>query len=458
MFYFFIFIIFVIFSKLNIINEFALASDYKPHEIIVKYKEGTIRGCGLSKKCGLNEQREVIHPESQIEKWTLPDSLEVTDALLQLQAHKNFDYVQPNYIIHSEPLSKRDSLAFNSIQSGASFQWFYDLFHALPVGKDKWVRLFEKPSFDRIRKEKNTHKEVINYGIKHIHAHRAWDISRGSSEFIVANIDSGVNYMHYGLQKNLWVKTEAGDPAYGIGYDFVEEDNLPYDFNGHGTHTAGIIGALGVGVAQDVSIMNLRILDGEGTGTTSDSIRAIHYAIDHSAKVINASWSGASESRTTVNSHFNLALYEAVNDARKAGVLFVAAAGNQKNDNDNPFSSSYPASYDLDNVISVAAIDHKNKFASFSNYGDRTTHLAAPGVDILSTYLDQEYAYSSGTSMAAPHVTGAIALLWSKYPDWDYLKIKNLILNHVDVLPELEGKVMTSGVLNIHSTLLAAEE
>lgn len=255
-------------------------------------------------------------------------------------------------------------------------------------------------------------------------APRAWELTVGSSEVVVGVVDTGIDYDHPDLNANMWTNPGevAGngidDDRNGVvddvyGFNALLNSGDPKDDNLHGTHCAGTIGAVGnnsigvVGVNQRVKLMGLKFLDRTGSGSLSNAIKAIDYAIAMKQKynisrmVLNNSWGGGGYSQP---------LYDAIQRAHAAGIIFVAAAGNESNDNDaNP---SYPAGYDLPNVVSVAAIDKNGNVASFSNYGASTVDIAAAGVDILSTAPNGAYASLSGTSMATPHVAGALALLW----------------------------------------------
>ncbi len=188
---------------------------------------------------------------------------------------------------------------------------------------------------------------------------------------------------------------------------------------------------------------------GDGSGTTADAIRAIDYAIGHGAKVLSNSWGGKSDGD-------NQALSDAIDRARAKGVLFIAAAGNDGSDNDGN-DPDYPASFKQDNMIAVAATDEQDTLAFFSNYGKTTTHLAAPGVNVYSTVPGNKYASLSGTSMACPHVAGAAALLWSMHPNWDYKKVKQVLLDTVDPIASLKDKTVTGGRLNILRALRSTE-
>jgi serine protease len=240
--------------------------------------------------------------------------------------------------------------------------------------------------------------------------------------------------------------TQDGDTAHPndfIGWNFVDNNNNPLDENGHGTHVSGIIGAMGnsgVGVAGinwQVSLMDVQFLNANGTGSISAFISALNYAVEHGAKISNNSWSGAADDPL---------LLAAITNAQAHGMIFVAAAGNDATDTD--VTPAYPSSFNLNNVVSVAAVDDTNQLASFSNYGAKTVDLAAPGVNILSTLPNNTYGTMSGTSMAAPMVTGVIALVWTEHPTWTYLQVIDQVLDTVDPIPGLQGKVLTGGVLD----------
>ena len=233
------------------------------------------------------------------------------------------------------------------------------------------------------------------------------------------------------------------------------DDNDPYY---HGTHVSGTIAAEGnnntgiTGVCWSASIMPLKVLDESGLGYVSDIVKAISYAIDNGAKVINVSLSGT---------FYSTSEYDAIKSARDNGLLVVAAAGNSGDgfelfgwNNDIPGNANYPASYDLNNIISVAATDQLDRLASFSNYGPISVDVAAPGVNVYSTIAGNAYQYLGGTSMATPHVSGLAALIWSTDNDLTYTQVKDRILNGVETKSDLEGKILTEGRINAGNSIL----
>src|SRR5262249_39592766 len=262
-----------------------------------------------------------------------------------------------------------------------------------------------------------------------ISAMQAWAVTKGSDQVVVAVLDSGVDYTHPDLAANIWTRPEiikpyededleSDGPIDDVhGFNVVDDNGDPMDDNGHGTHCAGIIGAEGgnemgiAGVNWTVKIMALRFMDADGAGTTKDAIEAINYVINRkragvNVRVISASWGSTIKSR---------ALEDVIRKAGDEGILLVAAAGNSSSDNDR--APHYPASYDLVNVISVAALNRRDELSSFSNYGSKSVHVAAPGEEILSTWLEHGFEEKKGTSMATPFVSGVAALVLSQNPN-----------------------------------------
>ncbi len=284
----------------------------------------------------------------------------------------------------------------------------------------------------------------------------AWATTTGTQDVVVGVIDSGIRYTHQDLADNMWVNPGevAGNGVDDDGNGYIDDvhginaidgSGDPDDDNNHGTHVAGTIAATGfngsahVGVAYNTRLMGLKFLAADGSGSTSDAIRCIEYAIAHGADVLNNSWGGGG---------FSQALADAIEAANQAGILFLAAAGNSTSDNDS--TPSYPSNYESANVIAVAAIDRAGALADFSSYGSTTVDIAAPGVAIYSSTAasDSSYASFNGTSMATPHVAGVAALLRSAYPGAGITELRNRLLIAATPLPSLAGRVATGGMVN----------
>lgn len=342
------------------------------------------------------------------------------------------------------------------------------------------------------------------WGMNDIGASKGWQKTRGE-QMVVAVIDTGVDYTHEDLVDNLWRNPgETGKDSQGrdkatngvdddgngfiddvVGWDFATNDNKPYDLAGdplqvimqgmnpgHGTHCAGNVGARAdngkgvAGVAPNVKIMAMRFLTEKGQGSTAGAVQAIDYAVKMGAKVLSNSW--GSEGEDPNEAQENLALREAIQRAEAAGVLFVAAAGNGHSgvgyDNDTDPKPAYPASYDYDSIISVAAIAQDNTLGAFSNWGVKSVDIAAPGVVVYSTTVGNKYsdvvvdmfgmkATWDGTSMAAPHVSGAAALYWAAHPTLTAKEVKAAILKTATPHSNLAGKLVTGGKLNVEALM-----
>ncbi|MBA3514271.1 MAG: S8 family serine peptidase [Pyrinomonadaceae bacterium] len=287
-----------------------------------------------------------------------------------------------------------------------------------------------------------------------IGALRAWATTTGAENIVVAVLDSGVDYTHSDLQNNIWIRPDnieqyedrqLGSIEDVHGYNAVDNSGDPMDENGHGTHCAGIIGAEGgnkigiSGINWKVKIMPLKFMNAIGFGNGKNAIEAINYVIDRkragvNVRVISASWGTRLPSR---------ALEDVIRRAHEAGILFVAASGNDGVNTDQ--LPQYPAGYNLGNLISVAALNRKDELASFSNYGANRVHLAAPGSNVLSTWLGNGYEEHSGTSMATPMVAGVAALVLSKRPQLSVDELRSTLLRAVDKIFHLNEKVSTGG-------------
>jgi hypothetical protein len=289
----------------------------------------------------------------------------------------------------------------------------------------------------------------------------AWQTTTGNRSVIVGVIDSGVRYTHQDLAANMWVNTlevaDNGidddsngyiDDVYGI--NAITGSGDPMDDNDHGTHCAGTIGAVAngggplVGVAWDVQIMALKFLDAGGSGSLSDAIEGIDYGVRMGVDILNNSWGGGGYSQ---------ALYDAIERANAVGILFVAAAGNHRGNND--LTPNYPSNYENANVVAVAALDRSDALASFSCFGANTVDIGAPGVAIYSCTAgsDSSYAFFNGTSMATPHVSGVAALIKSRFPLADAVELSQRLLLSARPVASLAGKCVTGGALNAANAL-----
>lgn len=397
--------------------------EYVPGEYLVKLKEGpSIANTKALQTFANNLNLSFKGVVSPVAKTVLVQGplLERTEAVLQiLKQHPDVLLAEPNYIY-------RTSLIPNDTRLG-----------------DLWGLV-------------NDQKEA---GGVDVGAEAAWDIQTGSRDIVVAVIDTGINYRDPDLMNNMWVneQEQQGEPGVDddgngyvddiYGYNFVSDNGDPLDDNNHGSHCAGTIGAEGnngvgvVGVNWNVRMMALKFLSGAGGGTLEGAIKAIDYATDKKVDVMNNSWGGGGKSDL---------LEEAIERAEEAGILFVAAAGNSRSNNDT--RPSYPASYTTANVMSVAAINQRGGLASFSNYGRNTVHIAAPGVDILSTGKSNNLIKLSGTSMATPHVVGVAALLLANEPSLSYQEVKDRLLETSVPRENLAGSI-SHGVLNAYNAL-----
>ena len=295
-----------------------------------------------------------------------------------------------------------------------------------------------------------------------ISATLAWATSVGSEDVVVAVLDSGVDYTHEDLARNMWVRPASMSPYQDSelgtiddlnGYNAIDSDSDPMDDNGHGTHCAGIIGAEGendlgiAGVNWKVQIMPLKFMNAGGFGTTKDAVEAINYVIERkkagvNVRIISASWGSTQKSRV---------LEDIIRKAYENDILFVAAAGNASTNNDR--SPHYPSSYNVPNVVSVAALDRNDELARFSNYGSKSVAIAAPGVDILSTWLGNQYEEKSGTSMATPVVSGVAALVVAENPRISVDALRKKLMASSDPIIALKGKTVSGGRINAAKAL-----
>jgi len=386
-----------------------LAFPYVPGEVIVKFRKDAPASTNrvVAGIYGLAERKSLLSGRFSVMR--LPDYMSVEEAINSIGTDPAVEYVEPNYIRRAMVIPDD------------------------PFYPNQW-------------------------GLQETGMADAWDQATGDSAIVVAVIDTGIDLKHPDLQANVWSnQMESSD---GIdndhnglvddirGWDFINGDNDPSDDNGHGTHVAGIIGAVGnnatgvTGLNWRISLMPLKILDADGFGSVAEEILAISYAIEKGVNVINASFGGAFSYSNTER--------DAIQAALNAGILYIAAAGNGGPDfigDDNDSVPFYPSGYGLDNIISVTAVTRNGALATYGNFGKNSVDLGAPGDGILST-VPSTYGSLSGTSMATAFVSGLASLLQSVYGTIDFRGIKNIILESVTPAGTLQGITVTGGMMN----------
>jgi len=406
-----------------------------PHEVLVKFRPG-VRADAGSYVVRMHELRQPRELDDTGLTHFSSGSKPVAQLVKELSADPDVEYAEPNYIVETQ---------------------------SAPVPATP-----NDPMFSLLWGLKNTGQ---NGGLPNadIEAVPAWSVTTGTRSVVVGVVDTGIDYNHPDLKVNVWSAPAAFTVQFGPndkitcaagthGYDAINNICDPMDQNGHGTHVSGTIGAAGnnsagvAGVNWAVSMMGLRFMDATGKGTVANAIRAIQFAIQAKAalpnsagiRVLSNSWGGSGNSQ---------ALLDAINQANAAGILFVAAAGNDGANMDA--TPSYPGAYRAANVISVAATDNTDTLASFSNYGSTTVDLGAPGVNIASTYPNSGYASMSGTSMATPHVAGAAALVLAACASLDTPTLRATLVNNVDAVGSLTAKTASGGRLNVYKAVTA---
>lgn len=381
---------------------------YKEGELLVKFKTGVVASASLKTHQAVGAIPVKKIAVINVDHVRLPQGVSVKDAIIQYMSDPTVEYAEPNYLL-TLFITPNDSFFF----------------------PQQWGLL-------------NTGQYAGGKEGADIRAPWAWDIIKSSS-VIVAVADTGIDQNHVDLLSNVIP-----------GFNAIDDNTDTSDNVGHGTHVAGIIGALGnnglgtSGIMWDAKLMPVKVCVADGCPLSAIA-SGISFAVSHGAKVINASYGGFAFSQTE---------FDAIASANSQGVLFVAAAGNETNNND--VTPVYPASYNLPNIISVAATDQNDKLASFSNFGLNSVHVTAPGVYILSTITPglsfspctgspfAGYDFCDGTSMAAPHVSGLAGLLFSYYPHFNYTQVRATILGFADVLPDNNVIVQTRARINAY--------
>lgn len=393
-----------------------------------------------------------------------PSAVKVPRSVLELNLGARIlrEYPQFNFLIVKKPSIQTQSsvvieLMGNELVSLVEPNYIY-----------RTTRMPNDPEFHQLWGLQNIgqaigKEKVIGKAGIDIAASKAWSLSTDANEVVVAVIDTGVDLTHADLRDNLWINSieQNGLPNIDDDNNGVIDDIHGANFTagtlatgnanddqGHGSHCAGTIAGRGdngdgvVGVCWTAQIMAVKFLDSTGAGTLENAIRAVDYAVTNGAKVLSNSWSGGG---------FSQLLKEAIERADAQGAIFIAAASNSGQDSDQ--FPAYPASYNLPNVISVAAINSAGRLADFSNYGLRTVHIAAPGENIYSLNKNGGYIFLSGTSMATPHVSGAAALIWQKFPTLTHHEVRRRIVNGARPLAGLRRRAMTGGLLNIYYSM-----
>lgn len=476
-----------IFSVIGIllsITAAAKANTVSKSDLLIKFAPGVVQSMNILD--AFNEKG--VKAEALTDQWVRVQGSTQKLDLQTLQQDPNIEYVQPNYVIRlmenyrvEDPL-RREALLKFADKKGGGVKAIQDN-PAIPAA----------PGSSRSGLDPLLQKQ---WGMNDIGVQEAWKTSKGNPDMIVAVIDTGVDYTHEDLLPNMWRNpkeipdNKIDDDGNGfvddvVGWDFVTNDNKPYDLTtslkemlsgegnpGHGTHCAGNVAARGdngigiSGVAPNVKIMALRFISEKGSGTTADAIKAIKYAVDNGAKVLSNSW--GSEGEDPKEAAENKALRDAIQYAQDKNVLFVAAAGNGHQgigyNNDTDSKPAYPASYDHEAIISVAAIAVNDRLGGFSNWGARTVDIGAPGVNVFSTMVGNKYSDKvieiggyeidwDGTSMAAPHVAGAAALYWSAHPNKTWREVKEAILGSAKKTNTLMNKTVSNGKLDVQALM-----
>ncbi len=385
--------------------------------------------------------------------FALKSGQSMDSALADLRADSTVEYAEPNYVVHKQSVGDPTDVV--------SYQQAVDL-----ATQNQNLQSASNSGQMHAATATNTFASSGYQTDSPIQYSSAWNGQSGSrSPVIVAVIDTGIDFAHPVFTQTGVIYTNTRETAANNldddgngfiddvhGWNFVNGNNNPQDDAGHGSHVSGII--LGVSqnilgnnlAAASIRIMPLKFLDSSGSGSTSDAVQAIYYAANNGAQVMNNSWGGGG---------FSNSLLDAIAYAYQKRVLFVAAAGNASTNNDS--APTYPANYNVPNVISVAATSDQDGLAGFSNYGVQTVHMGSPGVSIYSTLPRSSMGRESGTSMATPFITGIAALMFREQPTLSAYQVKNLIFGGGDSVNSLQSTTTNKVRLDLNSSLASAK-
>ncbi|MFN7455400.1 MAG: S8 family serine peptidase [Pseudobdellovibrionaceae bacterium] len=440
----------------------SLAQDYVPGEVIVKMKGKSFQTATQKflGKAGSSISLKASFPHLGMHKLGLAQGRSVEQTISELRQDPNIEYAEPNYIVRKATIEPDPSILENA-------------------GADQ--REFSREEL--LQASGSVESLGFSQNLAEVDVEQAWtqltSLASNGSKAVVAVIDTGVHYNHAAFVATQAIWSNVGemgldsmsrdkrsngidDDGNGFvddyrGWNFYSENNNPMDDSRHGTHVAGIIVGVGLDVfgsslpTSRIQIMPLKFMGADGSGTTSDAIAAINYAVANGAQVINNSWGGSSYSQ---------ALHDALKLAYDNNVVLVAAAGNYSLDNDA--NDMYPANYPVPSQLTVAATNDYDSFASFSNFGRFSVQVAAPGVGILSTVPSMysssgTWTFMSGTSMAAPFVAGIAALVVREAPNLSAYQVKNLIMNSGDNVSSVLGRTISERRVNVNNSVVAAK-
>lgn len=404
--------------------------EHIPGEVIVKLKAGRAKSFLNRKSLYGADIKEVMNLGiGEVAVLKVPQTKSLKSIVQRLSEDDAVEYAEPNFIYKAiKSVETIESKLFKAqftpqyISSMTNDPKFDQLWGLVNTGNNE-------PAGSR----GNSSAQGVDGA--DINVAQAWSITKGNKNVKIAVIDTGVDYSHPDLAANIWVNEAEANGKPGVdddgngfiddihGYDFANNDGDPMDGNGHGTHCSGTIAAehdngIGVaGVMAHAQIMGVKFLTDQGSGSTADAIKAIDYATKMNVDIMSNSWGGGG---------FSQALKDVIVKAKNKGIVFTAAAGNDATDNNS--QPHYPSSYEVDNIISVAAHNYNDQLAFFSCYGSKTVHVAAPGRNILSTIPNNSYDIYSGTSMATPHVTGVVGLYIAHHGRVDVAQLRDELM------------------------------